>query len=52
MCSSDLVSDLRVALPGLGAVKSVCSLLHGPLALEHGTVRVPKLAEIDLLIIE
>ena len=46
------VSDLRVALPGLGAVKSVCSLLHGPLALEHGTVRVPKLAEIDLLIIE
>lgn len=46
------VTDLRVALPGLGEVKSVRSLLHGPLALENGSVRVPKLAEIDLLIIE
>lgn len=46
------VTDLRVALPGLGAVKSVRSLVHGPLALEGGSVRVPKLAEIDLLIVE
>jgi hypothetical protein len=46
------VTDLRVALSGLGAIKSVRSLVHGPLSLENGTVRVPKLAEIDLLIIE
>ena len=46
------VTDLRVALPGLGGIKSVRSLLHGPLALENGSVRVPRLAEVDLLVIE
>ena len=46
------VTDLRVALPGLGGVKSVRSLLHGRLPLENGSVRLPRLAEIDLLIIE
>ncbi|MFM8468489.1 MAG: beta-galactosidase trimerization domain-containing protein [Limisphaerales bacterium] len=46
------VTDLRVALSGLGPMKSVRSLVHGPLALENGSARLPKLAEIDLLIIE
>ena len=35
--------NLRVDLAGLGAVKSVRSLTHGPLALEGGAVRLPNL---------
>jgi len=43
---------LRVELAGLGTVKSVRSLIHGPLPLDNGSVIVPSLAEIDLLILE
>jgi hypothetical protein len=50
------VENLSVALPGVGAVQSVRSLLHGKLALEgEGEKRrvvLPKMAEIDLLILE
>ncbi len=44
--------NLRVDLTGLGAMKSVRSLAHGPLALANGAVTLPSLAEIDLLVIE
>ncbi len=43
---------LRVELAGMGTVKSVRSLIHGPLPLDNGSVIVPSLAEIDLLILE
>ena len=51
-----VAENLRVALPGVGDVKAVRSLLHGKLAIEGtGEMRsvvLPKLAEIDLLILE
>ena len=43
---------LRVDLTGLGAVKTVRSLVHGPLPLANGAVTLPNLAEIDLLVVE
>jgi len=46
------VASLRVNLAGVGNVKSVRSLIHGPLALADGSVVVPNLKEIDLLIVE
>jgi hypothetical protein len=47
------VETLRVALPGVGPVSQVRSLAHGPLPLEAGrTVVLPRLEEIDLLIVE
>ena len=48
--------NLRVALPGIGAANSVRSLVHGKLTLEREgnqrSVVIPKLDEIDLLIVE
>jgi hypothetical protein len=47
-----VVENLRVELPGAGPVKSVRSLIHGPLKLDGGAVVLPKMEEIDLLILE
>lgn len=44
------VENLRVELPE--GVKSVRSIAHGPLRLEGRTVTLPKMMEIDLLILE
>ena len=44
--------NLRVDLSGAGPVKSVRSLVHGALPLANGSVIIPKLAEIDLLLLE
>jgi hypothetical protein len=46
------VENLRVGLPGFEAAKSVRSMTHGELPLTNGSVVIPKLTEIDLLIIE
>lgn len=46
------VENLRVDISGAGPVKSVRSLLLGPLPLANGTVILPKLAEIDLLLLQ
>jgi len=46
------VENLRVELPGFRDAKSVRSINHGPLKITNGAVVVPKLAEIDLLVIE
>ena len=46
------IENLRVELPGFPPGKSVRSLAHGPLKVSEGSVTVPKLAEIDLLVIE
>ena len=51
-----VAENLRVTLPALGEGKAVRSLLHGKLTIEgEGATRsvvLPKLAEIDLLIVE
>ena len=46
------VQNLRVELPGFVNAKSVRSILHGPLKFTDGAVVVPRLDEIDLLVIE
>ncbi len=46
------IENLRVELPGFANAKSVRSIQHGPLEISAGGVIVPKLAEIDLLVIE
>ncbi len=46
------VDNLRVELPGFADARSVRSIIHGPLKVTAGGVTVPKLAEIDLLVIE
>lgn len=46
------MKNLRVELAGGAALKSVRSLVHGPLVLNQGAVVLPEMAEIDLLIIE
>jgi hypothetical protein len=45
------IENLRVDLSGMGPMKSVRSIIHGPLNITNGSVIVPKMAEIDLLII-
>ncbi len=47
-----IAQNLRIDLPVGHGAKSVRSLLHGPLALTQNSVTLPKLAEIDLLILE
>lgn len=46
------VRNLRIALHGHGAPKSVRSIVHGSLPISESTVTLPSLAEIDLLVIE
>lgn len=46
------IENLQVDLSGMGAVKSVRSIVHGPLGISNGIVKVPKMAEIDLLVID
>ncbi|NBS91603.1 hypothetical protein EBS67_16670, partial [bacterium] len=46
------IENLRVDLSGMGPMKSVRSLVHGPLVVTNNFVIVPKMAEIDLLIID
>ena len=45
------IENLRVDLSAMGPMKSVRSIIHGPLNITNGSVIVPKMAEIDLLII-
>ena len=47
-----VAKNLRVELAGGAAIKSVRSLVHGPLVLKQGAVVLPEMAEIDLLILE
>ena len=47
-----VAKNLRVELAGGAALKSVRSLVHGPLALNQDAVTLPEMAEIDLLILE
>jgi hypothetical protein len=46
------IENLRVDLSGMGPMKSVRSIIHGPLVVTNNFVIVPKMAEIDLLIID
>jgi hypothetical protein len=46
------LTNLRLSLSGVGEVKSVRSLKHGPLALRNQTVLLPRLDEIDLLMLQ
>lgn len=46
------LENLRIELPGFADAKSVRSIQHGPLKLVNGAVLLPKLDEIDLLVIE
>lgn len=46
------IENLRVDFSDMGPIKSVRSLVHGPLVLTNNFVIVPKMAEIDLLIID
>ena len=47
-----IAQNLRIDLPAGHGAKTVRSLLHGPLTLTQNSVMLPKLAEIDLLILE
>ena len=47
-----VAQNLRIDLSGGPAIKSARSILHGPLPLNNGAVILPRLAEIDLLLLE
>ena len=50
--SLQTIENLRVDLSAMAPIKSVRSIVHGPLGVTNGSVVIPKMAEIDLLIID
>lgn len=45
-------SDTRTVTSGLGPLKAVRPMIHGPLEVTGATVVVPGIAEIDRLVID